>query len=168
MCLVTELTINLGVLVLTPTSVIGNKRKVDQSGFTLIELLIVLVIISVTLTAVSLSLPNNDQRQWKDINHRLIVSLNQAKDETTLYGATISFHIDDKGWRFLAQNLQDQSYILGDELAPYIWPKKTIIEGVTQFQLDDADAIKVIWFKIIQGALTSTIRRRNDGYFESE
>ncbi len=161
-------TTNLGVPVLTPILVIGNKRKVEQSGFTLIELLVVLMIISITLGMVTLTLPNNDQRQWKDIRHRLIVSLNQAKDETTLYETPISFQIDDKGWRFLARNLQDESYILGDALAPYSWPKKTMAEGVTQFQLDESDAMKTIRFKMTQGALTATIRRRSDGYFEPE
>jgi type II secretion system protein H len=148
--------------------VTGNKRQVKPYGFTLIELLVVLVIISITLGMVSLSLPNNEHRQWKDITHRLIVSLNQAKDETTLYGAPISFQIDSKGWRFLAQNLQDESFILGDALAHYSWPKKTIVDGVTQFQLDEPDATKTIRFKMIQGSLTATIRRRRDGYFESE
>lgn len=117
---------------------------------------------------VSLSFPNNEQRQWKDITHRLIVSLNQAKDESTLYEAPIHFQIDDKGWRFFAQNLRNESYILGDALAPYSWSKKTIVEGVTQFQLDDSDAVKNIRFKMTQGALTATINRRKDGYFESE
>ena len=153
---------------MTPTLVIGNKRNDKQSGFTLIEILVVLVIISITLGMVSLSLPNNDQRQWKDITHRLIVSLNQAKDETTLFGAPISFQIDSKGWRFLAQNLQDESFLLGDALAPYSWQKKTLAEGVTQFQLDEPGIMKTIRFKIIQGTSTSTIRRRNDGYFEFE
>jgi len=153
---------------LTPILVIGNKCESKQSGFTLIELLVVLVIISITLGMVSLSLPNNDQRQWRDITHRLIVSLNHAKDETTLYEAPTRFQIDEKGWRFLAQNLQDESYILGDALGPYSWAKKTITEGETQFQLDESDAMKIIRFKIIQGALTTTISRRRDGYFESE
>ena len=153
---------------MTPTLVIGNKHKDKQSGFTLIELLVVLVIISITLGMVSLSLPNNDQRQWKDTTHRLLVSLNQAKDETTLFGAPISFQIDERGWRFLAQNLQDEPFILGDALAPYSWPKKTVTEGITQFQVDEPVAMKTIRFKIVQGALSAVIRRRNDGYFESE
>ena len=153
---------------MTPILVTGNNRQDTQSGFTLIELLVVLVIISITLGMVSLTLPNNDQRQWKDTTHRLVVSLNQAKDETTLFGAPISFQIDDKGWRFLAQNLQDESYILGDALAPYSWPKKTITEGITQFQIDEPITMNKISFKIKQDALTTTIRRRSDGYFESE
>ena len=153
---------------MTPILVTGNKLKHRQSGFTLIELLVVLMIISITLSMVSLSLPNNEQRYWKDITHRLIFSLNQAKDETTLYEAPIHFQIDDKGWRFLAQNLQDEYYILGDALGPYSWSKKTITEGVTEFQLDESDAMKIIRFKMVQGALTATISRRRGGYFESE
>jgi hypothetical protein len=126
------------------------------------------MIISITLGMAALSLPKNDQREWKDITHRLIVSLNQGKDETTLFGAPISFQIDEKGWRFLAQNLQDESYILGDALAPYLWKNKTKVEGVTQIQLDELNSPDTITFKMTQGSLTTTIHRRRDGYFEAE
>lgn len=152
---------------MTPILVTGNKQQYDQSGFTLIELLVVLVIISITLGMVSLSLPNNDHRRWKDTTHRLTLSLNQAKDETTLYATPIGFQIDEKGWRFLAQNLQDETYILGDALGPYLWHKKTTIDGITQFQLDEPNTSQDLRFKIIQGSLTVTIARRSDGYFES-
>jgi hypothetical protein len=126
------------------------------------------MIISITLGMAALSLPKNDQREWKDITHRLIVSLNQGKDETTLFGAPISFQIDEKGWRFLAQNLQDESYILGDALAPYLWKKKTNVEGTTQIQLDEPSSLKTVRFKMNQGSLTAIIHRRSDGYFEVE
>ena len=116
----------------------------------------------------ALALPKNDQREWTDITHRLIVSLNQGKDETTLFGAPISFHIDERGWRFSAQNLQDESYILGDALAPYFWKHQTKVEGATQFQLDEPVSLKAISFKMIQGSFTATIYRRNDGYFQAE
>lgn len=100
------------------------------------------------------------------MNRRLIVSLNHAKDETTVSGAPIVFQIDEKGWRFLAPNLKDEFYILGDALTPYPWKKQTIVEGTTRFQLDEAGSALPVVFKINQGTLTTTIHRRRDGYFE--
>jgi general secretion pathway protein H len=143
-------------------------NKSTQAGFSLLEILVVLVIISITLGMISIALPKNDARIWKDMNDRLVSSLNQGKDETTLSGVPILFQIDDKGWRFLAQNLRDEIYILGDALAPYNWQKPTLSEGNLQFYLDESPPKKVVLFKINQGALTATIHRRPDGYFDIE
>jgi general secretion pathway protein H len=149
---------------LTPILVIGNKD--DQAGFSLIEVLVVLLVLSITFGMMSVSFFNTEQTQWKDMNRRLLVSLNHGKDETTLSGAPIVFQIDKKGWRFLAPNLKDEFYVLGDALSPYAWKTQTNVEGITQFQLDEAGPTSPIVFKITQGSLTATIHRRRDGYFE--
>ena len=149
---------------MTPILAIGNKD--DQAGFSLIEVLVVLLILSITFGMLSVSFFNTEQTQWKDMNRRLLVSLNHGKDETTLSGAPIVFQIDKKGWRFLAPNLKDEFYVLGDALSPYAWKTQTNVEGITQFQLDEAGSTSPVVFKIIQGSLTATIHRRRDGYFE--
>ncbi len=149
---------------MTPISVIGKKN--DQAGFSLIEVLIVLLILSITFGMVSVSFFNTEQTQWKDMNRRLIVSLNHGKDETTLSGAPIVFQIDAKGWRFLAPNLKDELYVLGDPLSPYSWKTQTTVEGISRFQLDEAGSAAPLMFKISQGTLAATIHRRRDGYFE--
>jgi len=149
---------------LTPISVIGNKNR--QAGFSLIEVLVVLLILSITFGMLSVSFFNTEQTQWKDMNRRLVVSLNHGKDETTLSGAPIVFQIDSKGWRFLAPNLKDEFYVLGDPLTPYSWKTETSVEGTTRFQLDEAGSTQPVVFKITQGTLTTTIHRRTDGYFE--
>ena len=149
---------------MTPILVIGNND--DQAGFSLIEVLVVLLILSITFGMLSVSFFNTEQTQWKDMNRRLLVSLNHGKDETTLSGAPIVFQIDKKGWRFLAPNLKDEFYVLGDALSPYVWKTQTNVEGITQFQLDEAGSTSPVVFKIIQGSLTATIHRRRDGYFE--
>jgi type II secretion system protein H len=164
MSLVSAPTISLEEPVLTPILVIGNKD--DQAGFSLIEVLVVLLILSITFGMLSVSFFNTEQTQWKDMNRRLLVSLNHGKDETTLSGAPIVFQIDKKGWRFLAPNLKDEFYVLGDALSPYVWKTQTNVEGITQFQLDEAGSTSPVVFKIIQGSLTATIHRRRDGYFE--
>ena len=149
---------------MTPISVIGNKN--DQAGFSLIEVLVVLLILSITFGMLSVSFFNTEQTQWKDMNRRLIVSLNNGKDETALSGAPIMFQIDEKGWRFLAPNLRDELYVLGDALAPYSWKAQTNVEGTTRIPLDEAGSTPPVVFKITQGTLTATIHRRRDGYFE--
>ena len=164
MSLVSAPTISLEDPVLTPILAIGNKN--DQAGFSLIEVLVVLLILSITFGMLSVSFFNTEQTQWKDMNRRLLVSLNHGKDETTLSGAPIVFQIDKKGWRFLAPNLKDEFYVLGDALSPYAWKTQTNVEGITQFQLDEAGSTSPVVFKIIQGSLTATIHRRRDGYFE--
>jgi len=149
---------------LTQTSATGNKK--GQAGFSLVEVLVVLVILSIVFGMMSVSFFGTEQTQWKDMNRRLVVSLNQAKDETTLSGAPILFQIDEKGWRFLTPNLKDEFYVLGDALSPFVWKTQTKVEGTTQFFLDGAGPTTVILFKMTQDTLTATIRRRLDGYFE--
>jgi type II secretion system protein H len=151
---------------LTPISVIGKKN--DQAGFTLVEVFVVLLIVSIVFGMMSVSFFSAEQTQWKDMNRRLIVSLNQAKDETTLSGAPIMFQIDEKGWRFLTPNVKDEFYVLGDALSPFMWKTQTIVEGTTQFLLDGPSSAPVILFKMTQDTLTDTIRRRIDGYYEIE
>ncbi len=151
---------------MTQISVIGNKK--DQAGFSLVEVLVVLVILSIVFGMMSVSFFDTEHTQWKDMNRRLLVSLNQAKDETTLSGAPIMFQIDEKGWRFLTPNLKDEFYVLGDALSPFMWKTQTIVEGTTQFLLDGAGSAPAILFKMTQDTLTATIRRRIDGYYEIE
>jgi general secretion pathway protein H len=151
---------------LTQISVIGNKKA--QAGFSLVEVLVVLVILSIVFGMMSVSFFDTEQTQWKDMNRRLLVSLNQAKDETTLSGAPIMFQIDEKGWRFITPNLKDEFYVLGDALSPFMWKTQTIVEGTTQFLLDGPGSAPAILFKMTQDSLTATIRRRIDGYYEIE
>ena len=147
-----------------PILVTGNRG--EQAGFSLVEVLVVLLIISITFGLISVSFFNTDQSEWKDINRRLIVSLNHSKDEATLSGASIVFQIDEKGWRFLTPNLQDELYVLGAALSPYYWKKHTKIEGTARFHLEESGSTPGVLFKIVQGSLTATIHRRRDGYFE--
>ena len=147
-----------------PILVTGDRK--EQAGFSLIEVLVVLLIISITFGLISVSFFNTEQAEWKDINRRLVVSLNHSKDEATLSGAPIVFQIDEKGWRFLTLNLKDEFYVLGGVLTPYYWKRYTKVEGTMRFYLEEPGSTPGALFKIVQGSLTSTIHRRRDGYFE--
>ena len=147
----------------------GNKSKTikdSQSGFSLLEILVVLVIISITLGMASLALPKNDEREWRDMNHRLIVSLNQAKEEVVLSGAPINFQIDPKGWRFSALDNKDKPYFLSDPLNPYKFEKNTQVEGTTEFTINELGFLFPIRFVMSQPPYKIAIVRRTDGYFE--
>jgi len=147
----------------------GNKSKTikdSQSGFSLLEILVVLVIISITLGMASLALPKNDEREWRDMNHRLIVSLNQAKEEVVLSGAPINFQIDPNGWRFSALDNKDKPYFLSDPLNPYKFEKNTQVEGTTEFTINELGSLSPIRFVMSQPPYKIAIVRRTDGYFE--
>ena len=149
----------------------GNKSKTikdSQSGFSLLEVLVVLVIISITLGMASLALPKNDEREWRDMNHRLIVSLNQAKEEVVLSGVPINFQVDANGWRFSALDNKDKSYFLSEPLNPYKFEKNTQVEGTTEFTINELGSLSPIRFVLSQEPYKLTIVRRSDGYFESE
>jgi type II secretion system protein H len=144
---------------------IGIKKKLRQ-GFSLIELLVVLVIFSITLSVMSLSFPRNDERVWRDVSHHLVVSLNEAKDESTLSNQAILFQIDEQGWRFFIENSEGKMDVLGDALEPFLWDKKTKVDGSASFYLDEVLPNKPKYFTITQGDFSTSIRQRPDGYFE--
>ena len=165
------LIINLGVPDLMQILEIGNKSKPikdSESGFSLLEILVVLTIISITLGMASLALPNNDERKWRDMNHRLIVSLNQAKEEVVLSGAPINFQIDTIGWRFSALDNKDRAYFLSDPLHPYKFEKNTQVEGTAEFTINELGSLSPIRFVLSQDSYRVAIVRRTDGYFEGE
>ena len=145
-----------------------NKTKETQFGFSLIEILVVLVILSITFGMASLALPKNEERVWRDMSQRLLMSLNQAKDEVILSGAPINFQIDSNGWRFSALDNRDKSYFLKDPLDPYTFEKTTRVEGTTTFTINELAPLSPIRFVLIQEPFKTTIVRRADGYFESE
>jgi type II secretion system protein H len=150
---------------------IGNKLKPikdSQSGFSLLEILVVLVIISITLGMASLALPNNDERKWRDMNQRLIVSLNQANEEVILSGAPINFQIDTNGWRFSALDNKDKAYFLSEPLNPYKFEKNIQVEGTTEFTINELGPLSPIRFVLSQDLFKVAIVRRTDGYFEGE
>jgi general secretion pathway protein H len=145
------------------------KRLTNQQfGFSLIEVLVVLVIISITFGMASLAMPKNEEREWRDMNRRLIVSLNQAKEEVVLSGAPISFQIDQHGWRFSALDQRDRTYLLSDPLEPYQFKKNIRVEGTTEFLINELNSLSPLSFTLTQNEFKATILRRPDGYFESE
>jgi len=140
----------------------------QQFGFSLIEVLVVLVILSVTFGMASLAMPKNEEREWRDLNRRLVVSLNQAKEEVVLSGAPISFQIDQQGWRFSALDQRDRAYFLSDPLEPYQFKKNIRVEGTKEFLINELNSLSPLSFTLTQNEFKATILRRADGYFESE
>ena len=71
-----------------------------QAGFTLIEMLIALAIFAIVMAVAVLTIPNHDDRYWRDNLDQLVSSLNLAQEESAMSGMTMVAQIDGNGWRF--------------------------------------------------------------------
>jgi hypothetical protein len=47
-----------------------------------------------------LTIPNHDERYWRDDLNQLVSSLNLAQEETSISGIGMLVQIDSQGWRF--------------------------------------------------------------------
>jgi type II secretion system protein H len=74
--------------------------KNSEAGFTLIELLVAICVMAVLLGVAVLSLPNHDERYWRDNLDQLVSSLNFAEEESAMSGTPMLAHVDGLGWRF--------------------------------------------------------------------
>jgi prepilin-type N-terminal cleavage/methylation domain-containing protein len=71
-----------------------------EAGFTLIEMLVALAVFAIVMAVAVLTIPNHDDRYWRDNLDQLVSSLNMAQDESAMSGMTMVAQIDGKGWRF--------------------------------------------------------------------
>lgn len=78
------------------------QRRTGEAGFTLIELLVAIAIMAIVLGMAVLTIPNHDERYWRDNLDQLVASLNMAQEESAMAGTPIVAQIDALGWRFYA------------------------------------------------------------------
>ena len=71
-----------------------------EAGFTLIEMLVALAVFAIVMAVAVLTIPNHDDRYWRDNLDQLVSSLNMAQDESAMSGMTMVAQIDGNGWRF--------------------------------------------------------------------
>jgi hypothetical protein len=76
-------------------------RDSPQSGFTLVEMLVAITILVILMAVAMLTIPNHDDRYWRDNLDKLVASLNMAQEESALSGTSILAQIDAQGWRFV-------------------------------------------------------------------
>ena len=80
----------------------ASRDQDQQAGFTLIEMLVAITILAILLAVALLTIPNHDDRYWRDNLDQLVSSLNMAQEESAMSGNTITVQIDSLGWRFYA------------------------------------------------------------------
>jgi len=55
-----------------------------EAGFTLIEMLVALAVFAIVMAVAVLTIPNHDDRYWRDNLDQLVSSLNMAQDESAM------------------------------------------------------------------------------------
>ncbi|MCG6932637.1 MAG: GspH/FimT family pseudopilin [Gallionella sp.] len=77
------------------------KFRQRPQGFTLLELLVVMVIVGITLGAVSLNAMPSEHQVLQDDAQRIALLLQSARDEAILRDRPIAFEADTDRYRFL-------------------------------------------------------------------
>jgi prepilin-type N-terminal cleavage/methylation domain-containing protein len=81
-----------------------NTVRHRDAGFTLIEMLVAIAVMAVILAVAVLTIPNHDDRYWRDNLDQLVSSLNLAQEESAMSGTPMIAQIDSAGWRFFIPN----------------------------------------------------------------
>ena len=80
----------------------GGLSNSASAGFTLVEMLVAIAILAVMMVTAMLTIPNHDDRYWRENLSQLVRSLNLAQEEASFSGTDILVQIDNQGWRFVA------------------------------------------------------------------
>ena len=157
---------------------VSNKGKTNpltntplEGGFTLIEMLLVLSIVAILLTVAVLTIPNHDERNWRNNLDQLVSSLNAAQDESQMTGIPMRAEIGESGWRFsksdpLAQTRESNqpASFIPDAYKAQTWSKPVIMDPL-QLNLGAEYVSEVLRTTIEQEKRTATLIRSNDGHF---
>lgn len=158
-----------------------------ESGFTLIEMLVAITILVIMMAIAALTIPNHDDRYWRDNLDQLVSSLNLAQEESALSGTTMFIQIDALGWRFSqTPNSSASSQLMGfggtfsnpvnvptprgssglmpDVYAPQLWYKPVVIEPV-QLSLGGETIAQAIRIPIAQEQRRALLIRNTNGRF---
>ena len=146
-------------------------RTPSESGFTLIEMLLVLSIVAILLTVAVLTIPNHDERNWRNNLDQLVTSLNAAQDESQMTGIPMRAEIGESGWRFSKSDPMTQTRdsnqpatFIPDAYKAQAWSKSVIMDSL-QLNLGAEYVSEVLRTTIEQDKRTATLIRSNDGHF---
>jgi type II secretion system protein H len=143
----------------------------SERGFTLIEMLLVLSIVAILLTVAVLTIPNHDERNWRNNLDQLVTSLNAAQDESQMTGVPMRAEIDESGWRFSksdpmtqARDSNQPATFIPDAYKDQTW-SKPVMMGPLQLNLGSEYVSEGLRAAIEQDKRTATLIRSNDGHF---
>jgi type II secretion system protein H len=162
----------------------------SQAGFTLIEMMVAIAVLAILMVTAILTIPNHDERYWRDNLNELVSSLNLAQEEASISGVGMLVQIDSAGWRFAPNALDlaalaarpsvgfgtsagassiNASAVTGNGTLPDVyrekhWHKPVMMES-TQLSLN-TEPISTPWqITIVQDQRTAILRRSNTGRF---
>jgi general secretion pathway protein H len=156
----------------------SNKEKINslaqtpsEGGFTLVEMLLVLGIVAILLTVAVLTIPNHDERNWRNNLDQLVTSLNAAQDESQMTGIPMRAEISESGWRFSKSDPMNQTRdsnqpptFIPDAYKAQTWSKPVVMEPL-QLNLGAEYVSEGLRTTIEQEKRTATLIRSNDGHF---
>jgi general secretion pathway protein H len=85
-------------------------------GFTLLELLVVMVIVGITLGAVSFNAMPSERQVLQNDAQRIALLLQSARDEAIVRNRPVAFEADPIGYHFLLRENNSWQALAGDEL----------------------------------------------------
>jgi type II secretion system protein H len=107
-----------------------------HAGFTLLEMLVTLVVIAISLSAVTLAFKPDPRRPLAREAERLALLLEQARAESSLSGAALAWVWRADGYAFVRREINDQGIqwvaVANDELfRDYHLPDGARLSGVS-------------------------------------
>ena len=166
-------------------------RRSHEGGFTLVEMLVAITILAILLTVTLLTIPNHDDRYWRDNLDQLVGSLNMAQEESALSGTPMLVQIDAVGWRFVPttgapsnapvnamisiggsssnpagspQSVVGTSGLMPDVYRPQAWHKPVVIEPV-QLILGGETITTALQIPLAQEQRKALLMRTSNGSF---
>jgi general secretion pathway protein H len=91
-------------------------RPAQSRGLTLLELLVVVVIVGITLGAVSFNAIPSNQKNLQNEAQRIALLLQAARDEAIVRNRPVAFEADANHYSFLVRNDADWEPIADDDL----------------------------------------------------
>jgi type II secretion system protein H len=144
----------------------------SEAGFTLIEFLVAIAVMAVLLGIAVLTIPNHDERYWRDNLDQLVSSLNFAQEESTMSGTPMVAQVDALGWRFsmplsavTAAGSNTGSTFLPDVYRAQTWHKTVEITPV-QLSLGGERITEPLQIPIKQEQRQAVLMRSTNGRFQ--
>jgi general secretion pathway protein H len=117
------------------------------NGFSLLELLVVMVIVGITLGAVSLNAIPNERQVLQNDAQRIALLLQLARDEAIVRNRPIAFEAEADRYRFLLFEANNWQVLMQDDM----FREREFKRSPVSFSISPPQAEQTIPFRIIFG-----------------